>query len=158
MMQRKGTMGSRHSFQAHWEAVQVDLEAENGDSQNDEDVKHNQPSPQNKEFGSKFRHFLETCYKLEDNSVQSKDMSIINKLLDNGDNFHDEAVAATLTDSTYLMTPTAKERRWTQRRNSAVMVMMMVLRKRSKRRRKKKNRRRRGEMGIEWKSLKLCLY
>ena len=56
----------------------------------------------NRVFRAKYRHFLETWYKLQDNPIHQKVMSSLQKLLDDGDYSQDEAIAVALRERKYL--------------------------------------------------------
>ena len=59
-------------------------------------------STQNRVFRAKYRHFLETWFKLKDNPIHQKIMSSLQKLLDDGDYSQDEAIAMALRERKYL--------------------------------------------------------
>ena len=50
----------------------------------------------------KYRHFLETWYKLQDNPIHQKVMSTLEKLLDDGGYSQDEAIVAAVRERKYL--------------------------------------------------------
>ena len=88
-----------YGFEPLLEAVHEELapEEEEEDGEEAPDL-----SMQNRVFRAKYRHFLETWYKLQDNPIHQKVMSSLQKLLDDGDYSQDEAIAMALRERKYL--------------------------------------------------------
>jgi hypothetical protein len=94
--------GIEYGFEPLLEAVREELAHEEEEEEDGEEAEAPEPTLQNKLFRAKYRQFLETWYKLQDNPIHEKVMSTIDRLMDNGDYSRDEAIAAALRERKYL--------------------------------------------------------